>query len=138
MLSYARDRSVDLRFDSKVHVVWFMSQPWCTHALQEEHNNLPARVSIISLPDKQELRSKSLFSVHEVHMYWQQQGKYLAVHVRLFHAPMHVCHLTTPQTQLVRSTLWWRVSYRYLPTRHLSVAVTLDNGQTCICCPWNL
>lgn len=50
--------------------------------LQEEHNNLPARVSIVSLPAKVELRSKSLFSVHEVHMYWQQQGKYLAVHVR--------------------------------------------------------
>lgn len=50
-------------------------------AVQEEHNNLPARVSIVSLPDKTELRAKSLFSVHEVHMHWQEQGKYLAVHV---------------------------------------------------------
>lgn len=50
-------------------------------AVQEEHNNLPARVSIVSLPDKTELRAKSLFSVHEVRMHWQEQGKYLAVHV---------------------------------------------------------
>lgn len=50
--------------------------------LQEEHSNLPARVAIHSLPDKAEIRAKSLFMVHEVHMYWHEQSKYLAVHVR--------------------------------------------------------
>lgn len=50
--------------------------------LQEEHNNMPARVAIFSLPDKSEIRAKSLFMVHEVHMYWHEQSKYLAVHVR--------------------------------------------------------
>jgi uncharacterized protein with WD repeat len=50
--------------------------------MQEEHNNMPARVAIITLPEKTEIRSKSLFMVHEVHMYWHAQSKYLAVHVR--------------------------------------------------------
>ena len=47
---------------------------------------MPARVAIYSLPDKSEIRAKSLFMVHEVHMYWHEQSKYLAVHVRLFPA----------------------------------------------------
>lgn len=43
---------------------------------------MPARVAIYSLPSKQEIRAKSLFMVHEVHMFWHAQSKYLAVHVR--------------------------------------------------------
>ena len=48
---------------------------------------MPARVAIYSLPDKSEIRSKSLFMVHEVHMYWHEQSKYLAVHVRALLCP---------------------------------------------------
>lgn len=43
--------------------------------------NQPARVSLISLPSKKEIRSKNLFSVSDIKMYWQQSGDYFAVKV---------------------------------------------------------
>ena len=43
--------------------------------------NQPARVSLISLPSKKEIRSKNLFSVSDVRMFWQQSGDYFAVKV---------------------------------------------------------
>mmetsp|Transcript_31210 Transcript_31210/g.99522 ORF Transcript_31210/g.99522 Transcript_31210/m.99522 type:complete len:709 (+) Transcript_31210:505-2631(+) len=46
--------------------------------------NIPARVSLIAIPSRQELRQKNLFSVADVKMYWQDQGAYLAVKVDRF------------------------------------------------------
>jgi translation initiation factor 3 subunit B len=48
---------------------------------QMEHGNLPARVAIIALPDRTELRQKNLFAVHSAKLYWHPNGTYLAVHV---------------------------------------------------------
>lgn len=43
--------------------------------------NQPARVSLIQIPGKEELRQKNLFSVSDCNMYWQSNGDYLAVKV---------------------------------------------------------
>ncbi|CAI0413995.1 unnamed protein product [Linum tenue] len=43
--------------------------------------NQPARVSLVQIPGKQELRQKNLFSVSDCKMYWQSCGDYLAVKV---------------------------------------------------------
>ncbi|TVU10085.1 hypothetical protein EJB05_43593 [Eragrostis curvula] len=43
--------------------------------------NLPARVSLVQIPGKEELRQKNLFSVSDCKMYWQKNGEYLAVQV---------------------------------------------------------
>ncbi|GAV76581.1 RRM_1 domain-containing protein/eIF2A domain-containing protein [Cephalotus follicularis] len=43
--------------------------------------NQPARVSLIQIPSKEELRQKNLFSVSDCKMYWQSSGDYLAVKV---------------------------------------------------------
>ncbi|OVA00273.1 RNA recognition motif domain [Macleaya cordata] len=43
--------------------------------------NQPARVSLVQIPGKDELRQKSLFSVSDCKMYWQSNGDYLAVKV---------------------------------------------------------
>ncbi|KAM7476202.1 hypothetical protein LguiB_023445 [Lonicera macranthoides] len=43
--------------------------------------NQPARVSLIQIPSKEELRQKNLFSVSDCKMYWQSNGDYLAVKV---------------------------------------------------------
>ena len=43
--------------------------------------NQPARVALIELPSKREIRSKNLFSVSDVRMHWQQSGEYFAVKV---------------------------------------------------------
>ena len=41
--------------------------------------NQPARISLWSLPAKEEIRQKNLFSVSEVRMFWHPQGEYLCV-----------------------------------------------------------
>ncbi|CAN6582289.1 unnamed protein product [Malus baccata var. baccata] len=43
--------------------------------------NQPARVSLVQIPAKEELRQKNLFSVSDCKMYWQSNGEYLAVKV---------------------------------------------------------
>ncbi|XP_010245655.1 PREDICTED: eukaryotic translation initiation factor 3 subunit B-like [Nelumbo nucifera] len=43
--------------------------------------NQPARVSLVQIPGKEELRQKNLFSVSDCKMYWQSNGDYLAVKV---------------------------------------------------------
>ncbi|XAR54069.1 hypothetical protein NMG60_11029069 [Bertholletia excelsa] len=43
--------------------------------------NQPARVSLIGIPSKEELRQKNLFNVSDCKMYWQSNGDYLAVKV---------------------------------------------------------
>jgi len=51
---------------------------------QPEIGNQPARISLIQIPSKQEIRQKNLFSVSEIKMYWQSSGSYLAVRVDRF------------------------------------------------------
>jgi len=51
---------------------------------QPEIGNQPARISLIQIPSRQELRQKNLFSVADVQMYWQSSGQYLAVKVERF------------------------------------------------------
>ncbi|XP_020206252.1 eukaryotic translation initiation factor 3 subunit B [Cajanus cajan] len=46
--------------------------------------NQPARVSLIQIPSKEELRQKNLFSVSDCKMYWQSNGDYLAVNVERY------------------------------------------------------
>ncbi|KAK6918126.1 Translation initiation factor, beta propellor-like domain, partial [Dillenia turbinata] len=43
--------------------------------------NQPARVSLVQIPSKMELRQKNLFSVSDCKMYWHSNGDYLAVKV---------------------------------------------------------
>ena len=50
-------------------------------AYQGERGNQPARVTVIEVPSKQELRQKNLFNVNDVKLYWHPQGEYLAAKV---------------------------------------------------------
>jgi len=43
--------------------------------------NQPAKVSLVQIPGREELRQKNLFSVSDCKMYWQSNGDYLAVKV---------------------------------------------------------
>lgn len=43
--------------------------------------NQPAKVALVQIPSKVELRQKNLFSVSDCKMYWQSSGEYLAVKV---------------------------------------------------------
>src|SRR5699024_12131860 len=44
-----------------------------------EDQNVPARVVLIDIPGKRELRSKNLFSVADCKIHWQKNGDYLCV-----------------------------------------------------------
>lgn len=46
-----------------------------------EVNDSPARVTLIELPSKKEIRQKALFSVSEIMLHWQQEGKFLCCKV---------------------------------------------------------
>lgn len=46
-----------------------------------EVNDSPARVSLIELPSKREIRQKALFSVSTIVLHWQQEGKFLCCKV---------------------------------------------------------
>lgn len=46
--------------------------------------NQPARVSLVQIPGKEEIRQKNLFSVSDCRMYWQSNGEYLAVKVERY------------------------------------------------------
>ncbi|KAI8459008.1 translation initiation factor eIF-3 subunit 9 [Phakopsora pachyrhizi] len=43
--------------------------------------NQPARVSLMTVPGRDTLRSKNLFNVHDAKIYWQSSGDYLCVKV---------------------------------------------------------
>jgi len=46
-----------------------------------EHTNNPAKVVLIELPSRQELRQKNLFNVADLRMLWHDQGHFLCVKV---------------------------------------------------------
>lgn len=46
-----------------------------------EDKNVPARVTLIEVPSRQELRAKNLFNVADCKMHWQKSGDYLCVKV---------------------------------------------------------
>jgi translation initiation factor 3 subunit B len=41
----------------------------------------PARIVLIEVPSRKEIRQKNLFSVADIAMYWHPDGSYLAVKV---------------------------------------------------------
>jgi len=43
----------------------------------KENNDVPAKVSIMSLPDKKDIGSKNLFNVAKCEIFWQASGDYL-------------------------------------------------------------
>lgn len=49
-----------------------------------EDQNVPARVTLMEMPSKNELRSKNLFNVADCKMYWQKRGDYLCVQVQRY------------------------------------------------------
>jgi len=61
---------------------WSPTQPIiAAFQTEQQGGNLPARVSLIKIPERTELRQKNLFTVASAKMYWHPQGDYLAVQV---------------------------------------------------------
>ncbi|KAL0003545.1 hypothetical protein SO802_017326 [Lithocarpus litseifolius] len=69
-----------LKVENVVDFSWSPTDPIFALFVPELGDH-PARVSLMQIPSKDELRQKNLFSVSECKMYWQSNGDYLAVKV---------------------------------------------------------
>ncbi|GJP44939.1 hypothetical protein CLOM_g4337 [Closterium sp. NIES-68] len=71
-----------IKADNVHDFTWSPAEPLLAMYIPEANGgNQPARVSLISIPSREELRQKNLFSVSECRMAWQSAGEYLAVKV---------------------------------------------------------
>lgn len=71
-----------LKVENVVDFCWSPTDPILALFVPElGGGNQPARVSLVQIPGKEELRQKNLFSVSDCKMYWQSNGEYLAVKV---------------------------------------------------------
>ncbi|KAK9104755.1 hypothetical protein Scep_021599 [Stephania cephalantha] len=71
-----------IKVDSVMDFSWSPADPILALFVPElGGGNQPARVSLVQIPGKEELRQKNLFSVSDCQMYWQSNGDYLAVKV---------------------------------------------------------
>ena len=46
-----------------------------------EYQNQPAKVVLMEMPSRVELRQKNLFNVQDLHMHWHEEGHFLCVKV---------------------------------------------------------
>lgn len=71
-----------IKLEGVVDFCWSPADPILA-AFQPEQGggNQPARLSLIQLPNKNEVRSKNLFNVVGVSMYWQSSGDYFAAKI---------------------------------------------------------
>ncbi|KAJ6694528.1 hypothetical protein OIU85_005232 [Salix viminalis] len=71
-----------LKAENVLDFIWSPTDPiFALYVPELGGGNQPARVSLIQIPGKEELRQKNLFSVSDCKMYWQSNGDYLAVKV---------------------------------------------------------
>ncbi|KAI3923934.1 hypothetical protein MKW98_012723 [Papaver atlanticum] len=69
-----------LKVENVLDFSWSPADPIIALFVPElDGGNIPARVSLVQIPGKEELRQKNLFSVVDWKMYWQCNGEYLAV-----------------------------------------------------------
>lgn len=59
---------------------WSPSQNILAYWVAED-KDVPARVTVIEIPSRKELRAKNLFNVSDCRMHWQKSGDYLCVKV---------------------------------------------------------
>lgn len=74
-----------LQMDNVMDFHWSPKEPlMCVYQSESNSGNQPARVSLIEIPSRREVKSKNLFSVKDVKVHWHPDGTYLAIHVERF------------------------------------------------------
>lgn len=64
-----------LKLEGAQDFAWSPAEPILSvYQAESGGGNQPARVSLVRIPDRVELRQKNLFSVCDVQMYWHPQG----------------------------------------------------------------
>lgn len=69
-----------LKMEGVVDFEWSPAEPLLA-AYTAEQGDLPARIQLVRLPERQDVRQKNLFNVSDVRICWHPQGDYLAVQV---------------------------------------------------------
>merc|ERR1719398_681479 len=67
-----------------------------------EDKDVPARVTLIEVPSRNEVRVKNLFNVADCRMHWQKSGDFLCVKVDRYNKILHKDHHGLPETREVR------------------------------------
>ena len=63
--------------------VYFASKEFVYILQVAEDKDVPARVTLLEIPSKNEVRVKNLFNVADCKMHWQKTGDYLCVKVKI-------------------------------------------------------
>lgn len=74
------DKRCSVKVDGVRQFLWSPTDPIVSLWIPE-HLNQPAKVVLMELPSRQELRQKNLFSVADLRMTWHEQGHFLCVKV---------------------------------------------------------
>jgi len=74
------DKRTSLKVDGVVDFAWSPSDNHVCYWVPEAGNS-PARVTVVELPSRDEIRQKNLFNLHECRINWHPQGDFLAVKV---------------------------------------------------------
>ncbi|GLI69794.1 hypothetical protein VaNZ11_014493 [Volvox africanus] len=69
-----------LKLDGVQDFEWSPAEPLLA-AYSAEQGNQPARIVLIKIPERTEIRQKNMLNVSDVKLYWHPQGTYLAVKV---------------------------------------------------------
>ncbi|KAK1262156.1 Eukaryotic translation initiation factor 3 subunit B [Acorus gramineus] len=69
-----------LKVDNVVDFSWSPTDPILAYFVPEIGNQ-PAKVSLVQIPGKEELRQKNFYNIGDCKMYWQSNGEYLAAKV---------------------------------------------------------
>lgn len=67
------------RVEGLKEFLWSPAMPWLSMYVEETNDgNTPARVSILDVTTRRDIRSKNLFMVSDLRMFWHPQGTYFA------------------------------------------------------------
>jgi len=83
---------------------------------ERDSGNTPAKVVLIEIPSRKELRQKNLFNVTDCKMHWQSKGKYLAVKIDR--------HTKNKKKTVVNFELF-RIMEKDIPIENLELADTV-------------
>jgi len=74
------DKRASVKVDGVRQFLWSPTDNFVSLWIPE-HTNNPAKVVLMELPSRVEMRQKNLFSVHDLRMTWHDQGHFLCVKV---------------------------------------------------------
>ncbi|CAD7701705.1 unnamed protein product [Ostreobium quekettii] len=71
-----------LKLDAVEYFEWSPSEPLMSiYHRESQEGNIPAKISLMQLPERKEIRQKNLFNVSSIEIFWHPQGDFLAVKV---------------------------------------------------------